>query len=112
MDWSACAFGFILMQPDDSPESANALSHLLLSGECCFDLALKGAHLRPIQFGSRRCTPQEQNYHSFVGEAAVGHWAINQNRKYLWGVSFYWLCNCSGVKEILEYDGPIHQVGQ
>jgi hypothetical protein len=46
----------------------------------------------------------------FVGEAAVGCWAINQNHKYLWGASFYWLCDCSGVKEILEYDGPIHQV--
>ena len=45
-----------------------------------------------------------------MGEAAVGRWAINQNRKYLWGATFYWLCDCSGVKEILEYDGPIHQV--
>jgi len=37
-------------------------------------------------------------------------WAIGHNRKYLWGSEFYWLCDCSGVKEILEYDGPIHQV--
>jgi hypothetical protein len=105
MDWSACAFGFILMQPDNSPESANALSHLLLTGECRFDLTLKGARLRPIRFGSRRCTPQEQHYHSFVSEEAVSCWAINQNHK-------YWLCDCSGVKEILEYDGLIHQVCQ
>ena len=28
----------------------------------------------------------------------------------MWGSEFYWLCDCSGVKEILEYDGPIHQV--
>jgi hypothetical protein len=109
-DWSAAAFGFILMQPDDSAESVAAMDHLLFTGECMFDLTLKGARLRPVRFGSRRCTPQEQHYHSFVGEAAVGRWAINQNRKYLWGTTFYWLCDCSGVKEILEYDGPIHQV--
>jgi hypothetical protein len=100
------------MQPHDSPEPVDALSHLLLTGECHFDLTLKGARLRPIRFDSHRCTPQEQHYHLFVGEAAVGRWAINQNRKYLWGASFYWLCDCSGVKEILEYDGPIHQVHQ
>ena len=92
------------------PQQSLVHLHLLLTGECRFDLTLKGARLRPIRFGSRRCTPQEQHYHSFVGEAAVGRWAINQNRKYLWGASFYWLCDCSGVKEILEYDGPIHQV--
>ena len=79
-------------------------------GISLFDLTLKGARLRPIRFGSRRCTDSEQHYHSFVGEAAVSHWAIGQNRKYLWGSEFYWLCDCSGVKEILEYDGPIHQV--
>jgi hypothetical protein len=65
-DWSVCGFGFILMKPDDSSESADALSHLLLTGECRFDLTLKGA------LGSRRCTPQEEHYHLFVGEAAVG----------------------------------------
>jgi hypothetical protein len=40
----------------------------------------------------------------------VAAWAIDQNRRYLWGSAFYWLCDCSGVKDILEYDGPIHQV--
>jgi hypothetical protein len=33
-DWSANAFGFILMQPDDSPESIAALDHLRQTGEC------------------------------------------------------------------------------
>ena len=27
---------------------------------------------------------------------------------YLWGMHFFWLCDCDAVKEILEYDGPIH----
>ena len=109
-DWSAEGFGFILMQPDDSDESTAALEHLRKTGECKFDLTLKGARLRPIRFGSRRCTEKETHYHSFVGEAAVGRWGIGMNRKFLWGSEFYWLCDCSGVKEILEYDGPIHQV--
>jgi hypothetical protein len=81
-DWSANAFGYILMQPDDSPESLAALDHLACTGDCKFDLTLKGALLCPIRFGSRRCTDLEQHYHLFVGEAtAVGHWAIGQNRK-------------------------------
>jgi hypothetical protein len=109
-DWSASAFGFILMQPDNSPESISALALLRRTGECKFDLTFKGARLRPMRFGSRRCTDREQHYHSFVGEAGVSRWAISQNRKYLWGSEFYWLCDCSGVKEILEYEGPIHQV--
>jgi len=109
-DWSALAFGYILIQPNDSPECATALLHLQHTGECEFDLTLKGACLHPIRFGSRGCTNQEKHYHSFVGEAAIGRWAIGHNRKYLWGSEFYWLCDCSGAKEILEYDGPIHQV--
>ena len=52
-DWSASAFSFILMQPDNSPESISALALLRRTGECKFDLTLKGAHLRPIWFGSR-----------------------------------------------------------
>jgi hypothetical protein len=76
------------MQPDDFPESLAALDHLTRTGECKFDLTLKGARLRPMRFGSRRCTDSEQNYHSFVGKAAVGRWAIGQNWKYLWGSAF------------------------
>jgi hypothetical protein len=45
-----------------------------------------------------------------VGEAACGRWGISQNRKFLWGNAFYWLCDCSAMCEILEYDGPIHQI--
>jgi len=52
----------------------------------------------------------EQHFHSFVGETACGHWAIGQLKKYLWGVHFYWMTDCMAIKEILEYEGPIHQV--
>ena len=51
-----------------------------------------------------------RNFHSFTGEDACGRWAITQNRKYLWDCHFYWLCNCSAIKEILEYDGCIPMI--
>ena len=43
-------------------------------------------------------------------EAATGRWAIGQNRKYLWGNRLYWICDCSAIKEILEYSGTIQFV--
>ena len=35
------------------------------------------------------------------------HWKIFQ---YLWGVNFWWICNCSALKEVLEYEGGIPMV--
>ena len=32
------------------------------------------------------------------------------NRKFLWGCHFYWLCDCSAIKEVLEYDGSISMI--
>jgi hypothetical protein len=109
-DWAGTGMGWILMQPDHSPASTTTLALLRSTGSCTFDLTMNGARLRPIRFGSRSCTEREHHFHLFVGEAACGWWAISQNRKFLWGSEFFWLCDCSAVKEILEYDGPIHQI--
>jgi len=109
-DWAGTGMGWILMQPDNSDASKAALALLRSEGICQFDLTMNGARLRPIRFGSRSCTERECHYHSFVGEAGCGRWAISQNRKFLWGSEFFWLCDCSAIKEILEYDGPIHQI--
>ncbi len=111
-DWSASAMAYILMQPDDSNESILALKKLNTSGECDFDLSLEGPRFRPIAFGSRSCTDTEKHFHSFVGEVATGRWAIAQNKRYLWGSHFYWLCDCSAVKEVLDYTGTIHMVSR
>ena len=108
--WSANGMGWVLMQPDDSPDSKAALHILRTTGSCNFDVTMNGARLRPCRFGSRGCTIREKSMHSFVGEAGGGRWAIRQNRKFLWGAEFYWLCDCSAMREILEYDGPIHQI--
>jgi hypothetical protein len=104
------AMGWILMQPDDSTASVSALALLRAEGICLFDITMKGASLRPVRFGSRGCTEMESHLHSFVGEAGCGRWGISQNRKYLWGSEFFWMCDCSAVCEILEYEGPIHQI--
>ena len=102
--------GWILMQPANDEESVAASKILLTTGECLFDLSKNGARLKPIAFGSRSCTLVEKSFHSFTGEAASGRWSIGQNRKYLWGCHFWWVCDCSAVKEVLEYSGSIPMV--
>lgn len=106
-DWSAVAMGFILMQPAAAAQEA---IRLLTTGDCTFDLLMSGGRLQPVRFGSRLCTERERHYHSFTGEVNAGRYAIAQLRQYLWGSHFYWVCDCSAVKEILECDGPIHQL--
>ena len=91
-DWSAGGMGYILMQPDNSPESLAAILHLESTGECLFDYKRSGPRLMPIIFNSRVNLEHEKHYHSFVGEIACGRWAISRLRKYLWGTLFYWLC--------------------
>ena len=98
------------MQPDDSKKSCTAMASLAKDQDCDFDTTLKGARLRPIQFQSRQCLEREQHNHSLIGEAATGQWVIGICQKYLVGQHFFWLCDCSAMKEILEYTGNIHQV--
>ena len=85
IDWSAEGMGWILMQPADDIESTKSTKSLLKCGECTFDLSKDGARLRPVRFKSRACTDFERKYHSFVGEAASGRWAISQKQTLLVG---------------------------
>ena len=101
------------MQPADDEESRAATVTLRETGECLFDLSAKeGPRLRSIAYGSRACTDMEKLFHSFVGEGACGRWAISQNRKFLWGNHFYWMCDCKAMREILEYDGTIAMISR
>ena len=102
--------GWILMQPADDEESVKATTTLIKTGICLFDISKNGARLKPIAFGSHSCNSNEKNLHSFTGEAACGRWEIGQNRRFLWGSHFWWLCDCSAMTEILEYDGPIAMI--
>ena len=98
------------MQASSDPDAQSALKLLKTTGECKFDLTIGGARLQPVAFGSRACTLMEAKLHSFTGEAACGRWAIGQNRRYLWGTHFYWLCDCLAIKQIVDYDGTISLV--
>ena len=109
-DWSSCGMGWILMQPAQDKMSKDAVNLLETKGECLFDMSPNGARLKPIAFGSRSCTAVESKLHSFTGEAACGRWAIAQNKRFLWGKHFYWLCDCAAIKEILDYSGSIAMI--
>ena len=109
-DYSSFGMGYVLMQPDNSASSFAAVARLTEGCDNDFDTTMKGARLCPVKFGSRRCDRSKQSYHSFVGETACGRWAICHNRPHLYGQHFFWLCDCSAVKEVLCYEGDIHQV--
>lgn len=87
-----------------------AVKHLAATDECLFDLPLDGSRPRPDLFGSRDNISYGHSYHSFVGEVACGRLRIATCRRYLLGTIFYWLCDCSAIKEVLEYNGSIHQL--
>ena len=89
---------WILMQPAEDDKYTKSAAQLDRTGECLFDMDLNGARLKPISYGSRACTDMERKFHSLVGEAASGQWAIRRNRKYLWGCHFYWMCDCKAIE--------------
>ena len=109
-DWSSLGMSFILMQPGNDKKSDEASKSLLENGTCNFDVSHDGPRLRPISSGMRKCTDSESHYHSFVGEIATLRWAIAKNKLYLWGITFYVLCDMKSTYRILEYDGPIHSL--
>ena len=101
-DLSARAMSWILLQPADDNASVKATYTLKKTGEFLFNLDMEGPRLKPIKYGSRACTTSGKWFHSFIGEAAAGRWGIGQNRKFLWGNFFYWVCDCAAVKEVLD----------
>ena len=82
-DWSAGGMEYILMQPDNSPESLAAIFHLESTGKCLFDCKYSGPRLMTVVFNSRTNLDHEKHYHSFVGEIACGRRAISCLSKYL-----------------------------
>ena len=55
--------GWILIHPANDTESIAATTQLIYKGICKFDSLKSGARLRPVEFGSRCCLPQEHLYH-------------------------------------------------
>jgi hypothetical protein len=69
------------------------------------DKTRKGLHLHPIVFISQRpTTKSELSWHSYVGEAACGRWAMQKFKKWLLGRPFAWLADCSGLKRFFDSD--------
>ena len=111
-DWSGAGMSYILMQPANNTAAQEALALLQAGGDNLFDTMIQGARLRPVRFGSRKCTRRESFLHSFFGEAGAGRWSMGQCRRYLWGAHFYWFCDCKDVQAILFYEGPIHALSR
>ena len=111
-DWSKKAQAAALLQP--ASEDAEALEAMLreaAGGKCEFDLTKSGLRLFPLAFISRRTTEIEESYHSYVGEACAGVWAIEKFRPWLFGREFTWLTDCSGLKKFfMGEDIPTHMI--
>ena len=111
-DWSKEAMGAALLQPDADCEKAMAAMTREVEGQACeFDATKSGLRLHPIAFISRRTSDPEKSYHSYVGEACAGLWAIEKFRPYLFGREFTWLTDCSGLRKFFEGDDlPTHMI--
>jgi hypothetical protein len=110
-DWSKNAMGAVVLQADCTPEAEEAIQRELEGGAWEFDKTLSGLRLCPVAFISRRCKGAEEDYHSFVGEAATGRWAMFKFRRFLWFRQLTWITNCSGLESFFEVDLlPTHHV--
>ena len=112
-DWSNVACGAVLCQADpDNPETPILVEAVRRGEKCPYDLSKSGPRLRPIAFYSRKATGPERSYHSFIGEAGCGRWAMAKSRKLIIGRPFIWLTDCSGLKRFFETadDVPTHMI--
>ena len=111
-DWCKHAMAGVLLQAD--PSDAAAFKHELTEqrgGPCTFDSKRTPTSLRllPLAYISRRTTTAEQSYHSYIGEASTGVWAIRKFQRYLLGPEFTWMTDCSGLTKFLDSpDLPTH----
>ncbi len=94
--------GAVLCQPEDTHAAKAAEQEEINGGKCQFDTTLSGLRLRPIAFLDRVNSPAEKSYHSYVGKAATGRWAMGKFKKYLLGAEFTWIADCYGLKKSLE----------
>jgi hypothetical protein len=95
-DWSRHGMGAVLCQVDPNCEESLAAERAeVTGGPCIFDKTL---------FLSRLCKDTEQNYHSYVGEAATGRWAIGKLLRFLRWQEFTWITDCSGLRQFFSSD--------
>ena len=65
--------GYILTQPNNSPESLSPAKNSQSTDECLFDRTSSGPRLIPIFFNYRSIFKRKKKYHAFVGEIVCGH---------------------------------------
>ena len=109
-DWSKHAMAAVLLQADPTDEEAlNHETKEKQGGPCVFDSKKTSLRLLPLAYISRRTTAAEQSYHSYIGEASTGVWAIRKFQRYLLGPEFTWMTDCSGLMKFLDTpDLPTH----
>ena len=111
-DWSSDGMGAVLLQAGGHNEATTQNTEED-GGPCTFNMLVLGEKLRlhPVAFISRKCAPRERSYHSYIGEAATGIWAIEKLRPSLYGQKFTWITDCSGLRHFFEGDDlPSHIV--
>ena len=104
-DWSAQGKAAVLLQACPESDEARKLEEEEIAGALCkleTTVSAGELRLRPISFISARNTKAEESYHSFIGEAFTGLWAMNKYRRYLFGAEFTWLTDCSGGLKFFE----------
>ncbi len=113
-DWSKHGKAAVLLQADPEDDIAKeAELREIAGGKCEFDKTAKNQHLRlrPISFISQQNPQVEESWHSFLGEAATGLFAMKKFRRWLIGQMFTWLTDCSGLEQFFESDAiPTHFV--
>ena len=96
-DWSKNGMEAVLLQLDESVKTIKAEVQEKASEKCEFEKSLEGMPLLPISFILRSMvSTMEKSRNIFLVEAATVRQAIGKFRKYLWGVDFTVLSNCSG----------------
>ena len=104
--------GGVLLQAETTEEAEEAMNKEIEGEKCQFDKAMSGLRLRPIAFISRTCKGKEKHYHSYMGEAATGRWAMKKYRPWLIGREFSWITDCGGLVQFFEGDVEITHTTQ
>jgi hypothetical protein len=114
-DWSRIGMGAAICQADAADKDTvidDVKKTLVL--ESPFDLTRSGMRLRPCSMIPCRNTKPEQLYHSFIGEAGAGRWAMGKYQSWLIGQEFVWLSDGGGLTMFFESDkfhsNPVHMV--
>ena len=104
-DWGRFGKAAVLLQADpDDEEAKRAEEEEAAGGKCVFDApgCPMKFRLLPIAFISARNGKTEHDYHSYIGEAKTGLWAMSKFRRWLVGARFTWMTDCSGLRQFFE----------